>query len=863
MPPIAILLLFHIQASTVRAQTTAAEWLKAAQDLYQGGDRAASYRALETAVVQSMQEGDRGLEAAARFRIANILRSNGQYEASNDQLRTALALYEQLGERHKAGEVYTFLAANGSDMGRTAESRGYYEQAMAIFEALADWRAVAKLHHSLSFFTSGEQFNLHIQRGLELARRVGDRGIEAELLHSLADAEYAADDFDAAFGHLSQARSILEELRDKPRLAFVLTSIGRLYRVHGYPDQALPYYQRARDLQKQIGDVRGVVQSLNAMGTALNILGRSPEGLRYHEEGLRLARDSGSPLLIKFMLGAVASSRMALERNEEAASLLESAVRMQPPRLETLLLLSSVRYRLGQYEAARAAAAEAISLDGARGEKKRSALWHRARALWKLGKTEDALRDSRQLMDSVEEARRKLVPTDFMKQGFSNTDRDVTSLSIQILLDNHEDREALETAERARSRALLDLLATKNVRRDSASSANRSRAATTENAIALARRLHSTIVAYWVDDCTTIIWTVSPTGRIAHVRTETGAPTLEKWIHEALFPSANPGSSSRLQIASRSGEAMLVRQDSRAPWRQLYEALIRPVRSSLPSTPGSRLVIIPSGPLFRVSFAALTDEKGSYLIEQYALSYAPAMEVFQYTRQAQQRTASIPARYLLVANPSGMPAAGGKPLSALPWSENEVRSIFRLAPAGTATLLQGKQADEASVRKAMAAAKVIHLATHGVIDNNDPLKSFLALGRVGERPGMNGRLTAEEIYSIDLHADLVVLSACRTGLGRISGDGVAGLARAFFYAGAASVISTLWDVPDRPTARLTEEFYRSFPKSIGKSESLREAQLKLIRLLRNGEVTVATPFGTLPLPEAPELWAGFVLLGEP
>jgi len=111
----------------------------------------------------------------------------------------------------------------------------------------------------------------------------------------------------------------------------------------------------------------------------------------------------------------------------------------------------------------------------------------------------------------------------------------------------------------------------------------------------------------------------------------------------------------------------------------------------------------------------------------------------------------------------------------------------------------------------------------------------------------------------------VVLSACRTGLGRINGDGVAGLARAFFYAGAASVISTLWDVPDQPAAQLMEDFYRSFGDGSkkGKSEALREAQLRLLRSLRKGDVRVDTPFGALSLPESPVLWAGYVLLGEP
>ena len=535
--------------------------------------------------------------------------------------------------------------------------------------------------------------------------------------------------------------------------------------------------------------------------------------------------------------------------------------------------MSAARLDLGQYDAAWKAADEALALGSPASEVTRSALENRAYAAWKLGRTQEALRDVHQLMDSVEQARAKLIPADFMKQGFSDTDRKVTSLSIQILLDGGEQREALEAAERARSRAFLDLLATKDTRPDPPATAahaalqsqGTSTSASLDEALALSRRLDSTILAYWVDDASITVWTITPDGRVSHMRTGVGARALEGWIDDALHHAAKPKHPGAFQIASRGGETLLSSGGKQDAWRRLYDALIRPVRANLPHKPGSRLIIIPSGPLFRLSFAALMDEKRRYLIEDYAISYSPAIEVFRYTRQAQLRTAELPMRYLLVANPAGMPSSDGKALPALPGSETEVQSILRQAPPDSTLLLQGRQADETSVRRAMPSAKVIHLATHGVIDNTHPLSSFLALGKTSNDPAGNGRLTAEEVYSLSLHADLVVLSACNTGLGPISGDGVAGLARAFFYAGAASVVSTLWDVADQPTARLIEDFYRSLNSrgSNGKSQALRQAQLNLLRFMRKGQVRVDTPFGKLPLPEDPIFWAGYILLGEP
>jgi CHAT domain-containing protein len=378
--------------------------------------------------------------------------------------------------------------------------------------------------------------------------------------------------------------------------------------------------------------------------------------------------------------------------------------------------------------------------------------------------------------------------------------------------------------------------------------------------------LNSTIVAYWVGEDSTFIWTVSPTGQVTVAQDNIGEAALNILIDEALQPSQQVASrgSRNIELPSRAGDTILISANNQAAWKRLYNALIRPIRANLPAK-GARLTIIPSGPLFRLSFAALMDEKGRYLIEDYSIHYAPGAGVLSYTLQTKNHVKELPNHYVFISNPSGMPAMkNGKPLPALPGSDEEVRRISRLFAADNVSTLRGAAADEMSVRKAVESAKVIHFATHGIVSNDDPFSSYLALGR-GRDGSTDGRLTAEEVYRLNLNADLVVLSACRTGLGRISGDGVAGLARAFFYAGAASVVATLWDVADAPASQLVAGFYQQMAPTLtnDKSEALRTAQLHLLRSLRRGELHVDTPFGKLPLPEDPLLWAGFVLIGEP
>ncbi|HEY9650026.1 MAG TPA: CHAT domain-containing protein, partial [Coleofasciculaceae cyanobacterium] len=149
---------------------------------------------------------------------------------------------------------------------------------------------------------------------------------------------------------------------------------------------------------------------------------------------------------------------------------------------------------------------------------------------------------------------------------------------------------------------------------------------------------------------------------------------------------------------------------------------------------------------------------------------------------------------------------------------------------------------EATILQLMPKARMIHLATHGILDDIQGLNSALALAPSGANDGL---LTAEEILNLKLNADLVVLSACDTGRGRITGDGVIGLSRSLISAGVPSVIVSLWAVPDAPTASLMTEFYQNLQKNPDKALALRQAMLTTMKQHPN-----------------PRDWAAFTLIGE-
>jgi CHAT domain-containing protein len=218
---------------------------------------------------------------------------------------------------------------------------------------------------------------------------------------------------------------------------------------------------------------------------------------------------------------------------------------------------------------------------------------------------------------------------------------------------------------------------------------------------------------------------------------------------------------------------------------------------------------------------------------------------------------------VLIADPVLPPAVAAKDkLGPLPGARGEARDVARLLRPRDVVVFTGREAQEGRIREVLADKAIIHFATHGVVRDESGGDAFLALAG-GPAASADGRLTADEIYGLRLDADLVFLSACRTAAGQVSGDGVVGLTRAFLSAGAPSVVATLWDVSDDVAREVVRGFYAKWPRTGGKAEALREAQLAVLPALRQGKLKVSTPAGDFVLPEHPALWAGFVLQGQP
>jgi CHAT domain-containing protein len=293
------------------------------------------------------------------------------------------------------------------------------------------------------------------------------------------------------------------------------------------------------------------------------------------------------------------------------------------------------------------------------------------------------------------------------------------------------------------------------------------------------------------EDTSLVEYLVSRNGTFAWVITRTSVTVVRLPIPREQVVAA-------VRAFRRGIEGQAPLPDAQKLAESLHEQLLAPVR---PHIKGSRVIVVPHDVLHYLPFGALRSKQGRWLVEDYTLSTLPSASVLKFLEA--KRTTGSSGPVLAIGNPDL-----GSALN-LRFAEREARVVADHY-AGTSVLVRGDATEERA--KALAGgARLLHFATHGELNENDPLASGLLLAPGGKD---DGRLEVREIFGLDLHAQLVVLSACETGLGKLStGDELIGLQRAFLYAGTPAVVTTLWKVDDRASFVLMREFYDGLAKA--------------------------------------------------
>ena len=464
-------------------------------------------------------------------------------------------------------------------------------------------------------------------------------------------------------------------------------------------------------------------------------------------------------------------------------------------------------------------------------------LFDRGRIAEQEGNLKQAIGFYSQAVDIIEQ-QRSTINTEASKIGFVGDKQTVYRHLIDALFSDKQYASALEYIERSKSRALVDMLATKKdfaiqtgdekqVRELLAVKDQREQEAllhselvnkgntrsivikandqlrqqapelaslisVTSLSVAEIQKLipaDETLVEYYYTDKYLFIFILTSRG-LSAVRLDSGHVADD--IKNFRTAIENTSSGAHEQLA-----------------RHLFNLLIKPIEGSLSS---SRLIIVPHGALHYLPFYALYDGK-DYLIERYSIRMLPSASMFKYLQRGKSEK---PGDILAFGNPDL-----GDQKYNLVNAENEAVSVSKTLPRSKYFLR--KDATEAALKKYGEGFSYIHFATHGEFDADKPLNSALLLAADSES---DGRLTVDKLYSMKLNADLVTLSACETGLGKIAnGDDVVGLTRGFLYAGSSSIVASLWKVDDLATSTLMTSFYEAM-KKMDKREALRLAQLQ-------------------------------------
>jgi CHAT domain-containing protein/tetratricopeptide (TPR) repeat protein len=786
--------------------------------------------------------GDRLQLSRTINNIGHLDTQQGDYRKGLEEYQTSLKIALDTGDREQQATLYNNIGTNHQYLSEYNAAKDAYEKSLALHQATGSKSGIATTTNNIGVLLSTignyPTAESTLQTALQQAQTLGTPQLIAMTYGNLARIYGDQGKYATSLEFFTKELDIHRKTGDRANEAGSLLQFGSIYRLLGRPAKAQDYCKNALASAQSIG-----AKSLE--GSAIGCLaGIALEQSRYGEsatlaqQALSLSRSIGSRRSEIQTLKTLGRIYSALNKQADAETTFTQALslirslNLTPEETDMLTALGAAQSAQGKRAEAQASLTQAIKIAEAIGDRPTS------------GKAKTSLGEV--LLQSQKYAEAETILTAAVTQWESTrpglTDSDKVSLFEiqsktyrllqQALVGQTKSDTALEISERGRARAFVELLASKGQTTQPNQIPNQIPNLSEIRSIAKAQ--NATIIQYSTISATELyIWVIKPDGTIKFATSKLLQP-IAQLVLESREVMGVRGRASIAIEGDNSGDDRAIR----ATLRQLHQTLIEPIQADLPSNPESRIIFIPQDALFLVPFNALTNDQNNPLIVQHTLTTAPSIQALALTQRLKKPDRSpIP---LIVGNPQ-MPSYQGISLESLPGAETEAKQIAQLF--NTQPLI-GPQASKATVLNRMKTATLIHLATHGILDTlRGDIPGAIALT---PSPGNDGFLTAGELVDLKLTADLVVLSACSTGRGDITGDGVIGLSRSLFIAGVPSVVVSLWNVRDESTALLMTEFYKNLnARKLSKAQALRQAML--------------TTRKTYPKPAD---WAAFNLVGE-
>lgn len=823
--------------------------------------------------------GDRRLEAGTETYMGGTLEILGDVAKALEHQQQALKLARENGPRIAEGNALSNIGKIYNDLADWQKALEYYKQALPVFKSLnlAQNQAVTLNNMGIAYLQSGELQKAldYLQQGLPLLRSVKNKNSETNNLLNIGRVYRRMQQYEKALDYYSQAQAIQRETGNRAQSAETLDEIGVTYAAQMQYEKALDYYRQSLEIQRSIGNVR-------REGLVLTNLGNAYNGLKQSEKA---AEQFNSALAIFRKIDDLASAAMALEglaRAEEQRSYLASA---QTYIEQSLALRETVRSRSGSLElraSYRATIERAYEFyidllmqqhavnpqHGYDAEALKASERGRARSL--LEQLSEARIDIREGVDvALIEKERDLARTlnakaqrEMQLKARRGSMDEIAALHKEIgaLEDEYQQVQAAIRKSSPQYSALtqpqpLDL---KGIQQQ----LNRD----------------TVLLQYALGEERSYVWVVSQNGLQAYVLPKRAeVEGLAREVYESLVArSVVKSLETSAQRRTRIAQADTNFQQAA---NRLGRLILSPAAAQFNRR---RLVVVSDGALQYVPFAALSVGSGPYrpLVLDHELVSLPSVSAFAVQRQNLQHRAIAPKSVAVIADPvfsvsdarfktsaqaqaTTEPAAtriiehlqgtanGQLSIPRLPFTRWEADQILAVAPSGASLKALDFNANRSiATGGELSKYRYVHFATHGYLDTSRANLSAIVLSLFDEQgKPQDGFLRTHDIYNLKLPAELVVLSACETGLGKdVTGEGLEGLTRGFMYAGARRVVVSLWNVNDKATATLMQRLYVGMLRS-GKTpaEALRAAQIEMLRTRQW---------------QSPYFWAPFVMQGE-
>lgn len=810
--------------------------------------------------------GDRAGESITLNNMGAAYRALGEMQKALDYYNQALLISRAVRDRISEATTLNNIGFAYSALGEKQKAIDAYNQILPIFRAIGNPAGVASTMNNIGavYSSLGESQKAleYFNQALPILRSINNRSQEATMLNNIGVVYRALNEPQKALDYFNQALPILVSVGDRPGEASTLNNIGTLYLDLDQPQKALDYLRRTLPIHRAVGNRAGEASTLSNLGTTYRILGQPKVALTQYKQAISLFQAVGDRPGEAITLSNIAlidrsqnNLTTALKNINAAIQIIESMRgSLKNDSLKTSYFASVQRYyqlkinilmQMHQTQPTQGYAAQAAeTADQSRARVLREIL---VQANANIDKDVPlALREAEKTLNQ-----KLIVQEKQLTQLANQSDQEAQVIRLnQSIVNLYSQLEDLKTRIRQSSPAYANLQYAQPI---------------TLKQIQQQLDPDTLILQYSLDEPQSYLWVISKTDLKTYILParsdiQTTATQLRLDLETDLF---NPQSFNPPNFNTQSGLA-------------LTQKILAPAAVDLGT---KRLVIIPDGDLHLIPFAALNRPNSTTytpLITQHEITYLPSASTIGILRSTVITKPRGPKKLAILADPifnktddrligksrqpntnpdsdaQKKPDRTNRDLSfdRLPFTKTEADAILKLIPqADDKTAAFGFDASYNWLTSTQTSQyRYLHLATHGFFDYDNPSLSSIVLSSFDEQ-GRDRKafLRLPDIFNLNLPTELVMLSACQTGLGNnVPGEGLIGMTRGFMYAGAMRVGVSLWSVDDQATAELMQQFYQNlWQKNQSHASALRQAQLTMWRQGR-----------------APYYWAAFTLQGE-